>query len=67
MKLIPNRVSATLAAELYQESSESIEKRELLNQQLKAESAAFPKTRGRPTKRDRRHIIRFVRQSSENT
>ncbi len=67
LKLIPNRVSATLAAECYAETNESIEKRDLLNQQLKAESAAFPRTRGRPTKRDRRHIIRFVRQSTEET
>ncbi len=65
LKLVPNRVSATLAAGLYQETQESIEKRDLLNQQLKADSAAFPRTRGRPTKRDRRHIIRFVRQSPE--
>ena len=67
LKLIPNRVSASLAAELYEESKNSIEKRELLNQQLKAESAAFPRTRGRPTKRDRRHIIRFVKQQSDNS
>ena len=64
-KLSPNRLSGSLAAELYEESASSISKREQLAAQLKAEAAAFPRTRGRPTKRDRRHIIRFTRSSDE--
>ncbi|MEQ8428293.1 MAG: S4 domain-containing protein [Gammaproteobacteria bacterium] len=68
LKLSPNRVSGSLAAQLYEETAESIARRELLTTQLKAEAAAFPRTRGRPTKRDRRHIIRFTRidSGSEN-
>ena len=65
LKLSPNRLSGSLAAGLYAESPASISQRELLSSQLKAEAAAFPRTRGRPTKRDRRHIIRFVRQNTE--
>ena len=63
LKLSPNRLSATGAAELYQETEESIEARELLSKQIRAESASFARTRGRPTKRDRRHIIRFTRMT----
>ena len=53
------RQSAAKAALLYKESEESIEIRELLNTQLKSDAALFPKTHGRPTKRDRRKIIKF--------
>lgn len=66
LKLSPNRLSGSLAAELYEESEASITKREQLASQLKAESAAFPRTHGRPTKRDRRHIIRFTRMDSDS-
>ncbi len=68
LKLSPNRVSGSLAAQLYEETAESIARREVLTTRLKAEAAAFPRTRGRPTKRDRRHIIRFTRidSGSEN-
>lgn len=68
-KLAHNRLSASLAAELFEEDKESINAREELKMQIKAESASFPKTRGRPTKRNRREIIRFVRisQSDENS
>lgn len=65
LKLSPNRVSGNLAAQLYEETAASIARRELLATQLKAEAASFPRTRGRPTKRDRRHIIRFTRIDSE--
>lgn len=53
------RLSAPQAAQLYEESKDSIENRELIKQQLKADVALFPRTQGRPTKRDRRNIIKF--------
>lgn len=61
LKLTNNRLSATLAAKLFVEDSESIQTRERLTQQIKAENATYPRTIGRPTKRDRRNIIRFTR------
>lgn len=68
VKLSPNRLSGSLAALLYEETTASIARRKLLTTKLKSEAAAFPRTRGRPTKRDRRHIIRFTRidSGSEN-
>lgn len=60
-KLINNRVSASQAALLYIEDEASITAREELTKQMKADAASFPRTIGRPTKRDRREIIRFTR------
>jgi len=54
------RGSATIAQTLYRETPASIDKREAISQQLKAESASHPKFPGRPSKRDRRQIIRFT-------
>lgn len=65
LKLISNRVSATQAALLYEEDKNSIKTREELAKQIKAEAASFPRTIGRPTKRDRRKIIRFTRVPKE--
>lgn len=64
-KLSPSRLSASQAILLYEETAESIELRQELTSQIKAESASFPRTRGRPTKRDRREIIRFTRIPKE--
>lgn len=61
LKLTQNRLSASQAALLFEEDKESIQSREELAKQIKTESASFPRTRGRPTKRDRREIIRFTR------
>lgn len=58
-----HRGPATEAAKLYQESDQSIANRTKLVEQLKAESALRPTTHGRPSKRDRRNIIRFTRKS----
>lgn len=58
-----HRGSATVAGELYEESEQSVLNRENLAGQLKAESALRPTTAGRPSKRDRRNIIRFTRKS----
>ena len=66
LKMSHNRLSASQAALLYKEDKQSIQKREELAKQIKAGSASFPRTRGRPTKRDRREIIRFTRITSND-
>ena len=58
------RRPATEAQALYQETDESIHKRELLREQIKNEPLGFREQKGRPSKRDRRHIIKFTRQDS---
>lgn len=60
------RLSATAAAELYTETEESKAEREQLALQLKAEAAAQPRPAGRPTKRQRREIIRFNQKNRES-
>jgi ribosome-associated heat shock protein Hsp15 len=55
------RGPATEAQKLYQESAESQQKRELLREQIKNEPLGFRHDKGRPSKRDRRHIIKFTR------
>ncbi len=57
--LAKSRQSATGASLLFKESPESISERELLASQLKAEAALTPSTKGRPSKKDRRSIIKF--------
>mgnify|MGYP000550625528 FL=1 len=57
-----NRRPAPEAQQLYSESEESIAKREILKQQLKDQPLGFRHDKGRPNKRDRRHIIKFTRQ-----
>ncbi len=61
--LSKHRGPASQAAQLYKESDQSISCREKLVEQLKAESVLRPSTSGRPSKRDRRNIIRFTRKS----
>ncbi|MCX4191120.1 RNA-binding S4 domain-containing protein [Methylophaga sp. OBS1] len=56
------RRPATEAQALYQETEDSREKRELLREQIKNEPLGFRQQKGRPSKRDRRNIIRFTRQ-----
>ncbi len=53
------RLSAADAARLYVETEASIQEREVTADQLKAEAAMFPRTAGRPTKRDRRDLLKF--------
>lgn len=60
--LSKHRGSASIAVTLYEESEDSIIAREKLSEQLKAESALRPTIPGRPSKRDRRNIIRFTRK-----
>ena len=58
--LSPRRGPASEAAKLYQETGESRSAREALAAQLKAETVHGEARQGRPTKRDRRHIVRFT-------
>lgn len=46
---------------LYQESEESKLKREQLHEQIKNQPLGYRHEKGRPSKRDRRHIIKFTR------
>jgi ribosome-associated heat shock protein Hsp15 len=55
------RGPATEAQKLYQETAESLEKRELIREQIKNEPLGYRHEKGRPSKRDRRHIIKFTR------
>lgn len=57
------RGSATVAATLYQETGESIEYNERVREQQRTVARDMPHPGGRPSKRDRRHIIRFTRKS----
>jgi ribosome-associated heat shock protein Hsp15 len=66
LELTSNRLSASKAALLYEEDENSIQVREDIAKQIKADSASFPRTVGRPTKRNRREIIRFTRISPNN-
>jgi ribosome-associated heat shock protein Hsp15 len=59
LDLAKSRKSAAGAALLYEESPQSISERESLAIQLKAEAALMPTTKGRPSKKDRRSIIKF--------
>lgn len=56
----PRRGPASEAAKLYQETEESRSARDALAAQLKAEAVHGEERQGRPTKRDRRHIVRFT-------
>jgi len=57
-----HRRPAVEAQQLYIESEESIAKRALLQQQLKDQPLGFRHEKGRPNKRDRRHIIKFTQK-----
>ncbi len=48
-----------MAQELYEESAESIERRELMRAQLKAAPTPGYEGQGRPTKKDRRLLDRM--------
>lgn len=65
LALAEERGSATIAQTLYSETAESIAARDQLRQELK--DMPPPLFRGRPTKRDRRALDRFVSdQAKEN-
>jgi ribosome-associated heat shock protein Hsp15 len=59
--LAERRGSATIAQGLYEETAESKQAREKLSAQLKMAPAAFVfEEKGRPTKKDRRDLSRFI-------
>ncbi|MFT5321463.1 MAG: ribosome-associated heat shock protein Hsp15 [Pseudohongiellaceae bacterium] len=64
--LSDKRGSAPQAALLYEETSESIEKRLLQAEQRKMQRAMNPLASGRPSKQDRRQIHRFIRKNTES-
>lgn len=61
MGLQLQRRPAVEAQTLYQEQDESKRKREVLREQLKNEPLGARHQQGRPSKRDRRKIIRFTK------
>ena len=56
-------VEATL---LYEETAASIEKRQQESELRRQEAALRPRGSGRPTKKERRHIQRFIQKSSSS-
>jgi len=64
--LSDKRGPASIAQTLYEETQESIEQREKLIQERKAIYAGMPQhTVRRPSKKDRRKIIRFKQEQSD--
>jgi ribosome-associated heat shock protein Hsp15 len=60
--LSKQRRPAPEAQQLYVESEASIAKREKLHEEIKNQPLGFRHDKGRPNKRDRRHIIKFTRK-----
>ena len=63
--LSEHRGGAPQAARLYEETAESVSKRESAAQQRKIQRAMAPVTEGKPSKHDRRKIHRFKQQHTE--
>ncbi len=65
LALSDKRGPAKVATLLYEETKESIEQRLLITEQTKSQKLAHNDYagKGRPSKRDRRHIIRFVNKN----
>lgn len=61
MALSDQRGSAAVAASLYQETSESIARREREREAQRLSRLAYQPPEGRPSKRDRRDIVAFER------
>jgi ribosome-associated heat shock protein Hsp15 len=66
LEVAHSRKPADAAARLYEEHTDSVEIRRQLAQQIRANSNALPQSRGRPTKHDRRALIRFRRQGKQD-
>ena len=60
LSLSPRRGSATDAAQLYQETEDSLANRERLQEIQRAQPSLRERGLGRPTKRERRQIISFT-------
>ncbi|MEX0731834.1 MAG: S4 domain-containing protein [Aquisalimonadaceae bacterium] len=65
LALAEQRGSADVAQTLYEETEDSARRREALRQQLRAQSAAFPRPQGRPEKHARKALTKFKRGSGE--
>ena len=65
LALSNQRGSATQAQQLYCETDESRQQREILAARLKAQPQPVFASKGRPTKRDRRVIERFISNQDE--
>jgi len=63
--LSDRRGNASAAQVLYEETADSISKRELTSAQRKALSAATPASDHRPNKKERRQILQLHQQQSE--
>ena len=59
--LSETRGPARVAESLYEETAESIERREATREQIRAQNAAFPQPKQRPDKHDRKHLARCTR------
>jgi ribosome-associated heat shock protein Hsp15 len=62
-ELSSQRGPASQAALLYEETLQSLQKRETLAAQRKLQTLQAPHPDRRPTKKERRHIIRFINQN----
>jgi ribosome-associated heat shock protein Hsp15 len=51
---------------LYEETAESRQRREQLGEQRRLQHLAFPQPSARPTKQDRRRIVRFTRRNESD-
>lgn len=60
MALSDRRSPASAAALLYEETADSRQQREALREQRRLECSPLPQPPGRPTKQDRRRIMRFT-------
>lgn len=58
--LSDRRGPASAAVLLYQETADSRQRREALREQRRLEHSPLPQLPGRPTKQDRRRIVRFT-------
>lgn len=63
LQLTEKRGPATVARELYEEDEQARSQREALAEQRRLEAAAQPRQQGRPDKKGRRQIIRFINKN----
>ncbi len=61
--LLDKRVSAKVAVLQYEETSESVKKREVMTELYKMDRASRPVTDGKPTKKERRQIVSIKRDT----